>query len=263
VRLGIVQLGSGPDPAANRVAVEEAVDALAATDSALDLVVLPEAIQRDLGDATGALAPDAEPLDGPFTTLLGDLARRHRTTLVAGMLETAERQPWNTVVAIGPAGSLMAAYRKVHRYDAFGYRESDRVAAGPVQACVTAVAGVSLGIMTCYDLRFPEQARALVDAGADVVVVPSAWVAGPDKVEHWTTLLRARAIENTVPVVGVGQPGPRYCGTSTAFDAGGRLLAKLGDGPGHTVVTLELARTAEVRAANPSLLNRRWRVVPG
>jgi deaminated glutathione amidase len=90
-----------------------------------------------------------------------------------------------------------------------------------------------------------------------VLVVPSAWVAGPRKVEHWTTLLRARAIENTVYVVGVGQPGPRYTGHSMVVDPLGDVVASTADGP--AVVRAELDPTAVLRAreTNPSLANRR------
>jgi predicted amidohydrolase len=111
--------------------------------------------------------------------------------------------------------------------------------------------------MTCYDLRFPELGRALVDRGAEVLVVPAAWVAGPRKVDHWTTLLRARAIENTVFVVGVGQPGPRYTGHSMVVGPLGDVLVE-GDAEASTLrATLDLASVAEARRTNPSLANRR------
>jgi len=111
--------------------------------------------------------------------------------------------------------------------------------------------------MTCYDLRFPEQARALVDRGAEVLVVPAAWVAGPRKVDHWTTLLRARAIENTVYVVGVGQPGPRYTGHSMVVGPLGDVLVEAGDGPATLRAELDPSAVAEARRTNPSLANRR------
>ena len=107
---------------------------------------------------------------------------------VAGMFERGDdpARPVNTLVLRGAAE---ADYRKIHLYDSFGYRESDRIAAGPLDAGHRSTsAGFRLGLMTCYDLRFPELARALVDAGAEVLVVPAAWVAGPRKVDHWTTL---------------------------------------------------------------------------
>jgi predicted amidohydrolase len=153
---------------------------------------------------------------------------------------------------------LRAAYRKIHLYDSFGYKESDRLSAGAVEPVLVDVGGFSVGLMTCYDLRFPELARELVRRGAELLVVPSAWVAGPGKVNHWRTLACARAIENTVFVAAVGQPGPRYTGHSLVVGPAGELVAELGDG--ELVVTASVDREAleRARAENPSLLNRRF-----
>ena len=112
--------------------------------------------------------------------------------------------------------------------------------------------------MTCYDLRFPELARALVDAGAEVLVVPAAWVAGPHKVDHWRTLVRARAIENTVFVVAAGQPGPRYTGHSLVVDPLGDVLAEAGEGAAVAHRDAGARRpSTTARRTNPSLANRR------
>ena len=122
------------------------------------------------------------------------------------------------------------------------------------------VGGFAVGLMTCYDLRFPELARALVDAGAEVLVVPAAWVAGRTrKVDHWRTLARARAIENTVYVVAVGQPGPRYTGHSLVVDPHGRRGRRGRRGArsrSRSSCDRERARTRPART-NPSLANRR------
>ena len=117
-------------------------------------------------------------MDGPFVSLLAEQARRLGATVVAGMFERTDDLPFNTLVAVGPDGSLAATYRKIHLYDSFGYRESDRLAAGRIEPVVLDVADLRHGLMTCYDLRFPELGRALVDAGAELFVVPAAWVAG-------------------------------------------------------------------------------------
>ena len=113
------------------------------------------------------------------------MAAERGTTVLAGMFEQGDdpARPVNTLVLRGAAE---ADYRKIHLYDSFGYRESDRIAAGPRTPVTADLAGFRLGLMTCYDLRFPELARALVDSGAEVLVVPAAWVAGPRKVDHWT-----------------------------------------------------------------------------
>jgi deaminated glutathione amidase len=182
------------------------------------------------------------------------LAEERGTTVVAGMFESTGGPPYNTVVVRGGAE---ADYRKIHLYDSFGYRESDVLAAGEPTPVTFSLGGFVVGLMTCYDLRFPELARALVDAGADVLVVPSAWVAGPRKVEHWMTLLRARAIENTVYVVGAGQPGPRYTGHSMVVDPLGDVVAGVGDGSATLRAQLDREAVAEARRTNPSLANRR------
>src|SRR5690606_32182463 len=127
-------------------------------------------------------------------------AARHSIAVVAGIVvpDAAGERALNVVVAIDAHGELSGTYAKVHLYDAFGFRESDRFAAGDPAAAplVLDVAGVRFGVVTCYDLRFPESARRVVDAGAEAIVVPAAWVAGPGKAEQWRALSVARAIEN-------------------------------------------------------------------
>ena len=128
---------------------------------------------------------------------------------------------------------------------------------GDPVATVVEVAGWQVGLMTCYDLRFPELTRLLVHACAELVVVPAAWVAGPRKVDHWRTLVRAQAIENTVYVAACRQPAPRYIGHSMVVDPMGDVLAEAG--PDAEVLSAVLSRAAlvEARRTNPSLLNRR------
>jgi predicted amidohydrolase len=247
--VALVQTAADVVPEKNRVRL----DGLAPTGA--DLVVFPEAFARDFGSVGDDLAPDAEPLDGPFAAEVARVAADRRSTVVAGMFETAEGHPFNTLVATD--GASRCAYRKIHLYDSFGYRESDRLSAGPVEPALTDVKGARVGLMTCYDLRFPELARALVAAGAEVLVVPAAWVAGERKVDHWRTLVRARAIENTAYVVAVGQPAPRYSGHSMVVDPLGDVLVEAGDGEEVLTARLERAVLERARQTNPSLANRR------
>jgi predicted amidohydrolase len=250
LRVALVQQASDLDPVVNRSRLADLVPAGA------DLVVLPEAFARDFGPPGSDVSGFAEPVDGPFATEVDKVAAERGTTVVAGMFEPGEDpgRPFNTLVVRGAAE---AAYRKIHLYDSFGYRESDRLTPGPLEPVVVEVGGFVLGLMTCYDLRFPEMARALVDRGAEVLVVPAAWVAGPRKVDHWRTLVRARAIENTVFVVAAGQPAPRYSGHSLVVDPLGDVLAEAGDGPETVTATLDRDVLAEARRTNPSLANRR------
>ena len=259
MRISVVQLAADTDSEANRAAVESR---LADLGDPGDLVVLPEGTMHDFGAPDHDLAAAAEPLDGPFVGLLSEQARRLGTTIVAGMFERpgpdGDDLPFNTLVALGPDGSLAATYRKIHLYDSFGYKESDRLRAGEIDPVVLDVAGVRTGLMTCYDLRFPEMGRALVDDAAELVVVPAAWVAGEHKLHHWRTLLTARAIENTVAVAAAAQGGERYTGHSLVVDAWGSIVAEAGDDDGLVQVDLDLADVARARDVNPSLANRRW-----
>jgi len=247
----VVQEASGLDPAGNRARLRDLVPA----DS--DLVVLPEAFARDFGEAGSDVGPYAEPPTGAFGTELASVAAARNTTVVAGMFETSgdPRRPYNTLLVRGAAD---AAYRKIHLYDSFGYRESEALSAGDLTPVLVDVAGFRVGLMTCYDLRFPELGRLLVDRGAEVLVVPAAWVAGPRKVEHWRTLVRARAIENTVFVVAAAQPGPRYTGHSMVVDPLGDVLAEAGAEAAVLRATLDRERLDDARRTNPSLANRRF-----
>ncbi len=159
LRLALVQEASGLDPATNRDRLAELVP------DGTDLVVLPEAFARDFGEAGSDVSGYAEGLDGAFATEVARVARARGTTVVAGMFETGPtpQRPYNTLVV---RGAVEASYRKIHLYDSFGYRESDRLSAGAPEPVLVDVAGVRVGLMTCYDLRFPELARLLVDRGA-------------------------------------------------------------------------------------------------
>ncbi len=252
LRVAVVQEASGLAPEANRARLADL------TPGGTDLVVFPEAFARDFGEAGSDVAPFAEPADGRFASEVDRVAGDRGTTVVAGMFETSSDpgRPFNTVVV---RGSAVADYRKIHLYDSFGYRESARLSPGPPSPTVVELHGWRLGLMTCYDLRFPEHARALVDDGADVLLVPAAWVAGERKVDHWQTLVRARAIENTVFVVAAAQPAPRYCGHSMVVDPLGDVLAHAQAGPGVLTATLDPDRLRSAREVNPSLANRRLR----
>ncbi len=255
--VALVQAAASLDPAENRAALDVVAE-LATSGSRPDLVVFPEAFMRDFGSPGSDVSAFAEPLDGPFVDRVTDLARVHDVTVVAGMFERSDdpARPYNTLVVADRDG-LRATYRKIHLYDSFGYRESDRLLAGDLEPVVLRVGEVPVGLMTCYDLRFPEMARALVDRDARLLVVPSAWVAGPEKLHHWRTLVTARALENTVYVAAAAQPAPRYTGHSLLVGPNGEALAEAGDEPGVVSGHVDLEGLERVRLTNPSLVNRR------
>lgn len=252
MRFALVQFPAGLDVAGNLKTISQMLDEI----KDVDVIVLPEASMRDFGEDD--LSQSAQSLEGAFVTGLRELAKKHAAVLIAGMFEAADPLPFNTVVAVDE-NKLLAAYRKIHLYDSFGYLESERLQAGPIAPTVFSLNEVKIGIMTCYDLRFPEHARMLVDAGADVLVVPAAWVAGPNKVQHWMTLLTARAIENTIPVLAAAQNGSRYSGHTSAITADGTIVGQVKNESAVIVVDIDLDQTSQIRLENPSLANRRIR----
>ncbi|GEN79664.1 nitrilase-related carbon-nitrogen hydrolase [Actinotalea fermentans] len=258
MRVHAVAARSTPLSSQNVAGAVAAVEA-AVADGA-DLVVLPE--YAAAFDPRGVGRALAEPLAGPFVTALRE-ATRTGVVVVAGTAVPEGERAANVVVAIA-SGELVGAYRKVHLYDAFGHRESDRLVAGdPAQPpLVVAVAGLVVGVLTCYDLRFPEVARRLVDAGAEVLLVPAAWAAGEHKADHWETLARARAIENTCYVVGAAQQGPGVTGDALVVAPDGVVLARASQPWTAAVADLSADAVAVVRERNPSLANRRYDVVP-
>jgi predicted amidohydrolase len=257
VRLSAIQFAAATDVATNLSTIGELVSR--AADEGVEVAVLPEGSMHDFGPPDLPLGPVAQPLDGEFVSSLGQLAARHGITIVAGMFECSDDpdRPFNTLVVLDPAGQVVSSYRKTHLYDSFGYRESDRLLSGSTTPVTVSVGDLTVGLMTCYDLRFPEFARALVEEGSDVLVVPSAWVRGPLKEAHWAILLQARAIENTVYVVGAAQTGDHYTGCSRIVDPMGVTVAALGDEQGLASAAVVPQRVAEVRERNPSLANRR------
>lgn len=265
--VAVAQFAPGADEAANLEAIRRLAED-AASRGAL-LVVFPEYASY----FTPQLGPDwadhAQTVHGPFVRALAEIAVELGIHLVAGMIELVPGETErvaNTLVVLDPAGELVAQYRKIHLYDAFGMRESDRIVAGPVwaddEAPLFAFGGFTVGLQTCYDVRFPEVTRRLVDAGADVVLLPSEWVRGPLKEHHWRTLVTARAIENTVYVVAADHAPPVGAGNSMVVDPLGVELVTVGEATDVGVAWISPARVAEVRRLNPALRLRRFAVVP-
>ncbi len=260
--LAIAQFAPAGDAEANLTQIGE-LTALAAARAA-HVVVFPEYSSFFIDPFDETLVAHAQDLDGPFVTALSGLAAQHDIVIVAGLLERGsdERRVRNTVVAVTGAG-IVAIYRKLHLYDAFGQRESDWVEPGELaQAETFAVGGLRFGLMTCYDLRFPEVGRLLADAGAEVFLVPSEWVRGPLKEHHWRTLVHARAIENTVFVAAADHPPPLGVGNSMIVDPQGVEIAAIGTATDVAVAHIEAAAVERVRRVNPALALRRLGVVP-
>ena len=273
MRIAMAQILSGEDPAANLALV--AAQAAKAAESGADLVLFPEATMRCFGRS---LREVAEPLDGPWASGVREIADRHRIAIVAGMFTphpASDGRVRNTLLAVGPG--LDAHYDKIHLFDAFGFTESATVAPGDELVVVT-IAGVRVGLTTCYDVRFPALYLALADRGAQLIAVCASWGAGPGKVEQWSLLTRARALDTTTFVAAAGQAepaassvasesepssaAPTGVGYSALISPRGEVLASLGAEPGLLVVDIDPGELAAVRAAIPVLANRRdWQDV--
>lgn len=253
-------------PAASKQTNRDAIGDLAREAAARGarVIVFPEYSSYFIDPFDASLAENAEDLDGPFVTALQALAAELDVVLVAGLVEPADdgRRVRNAVVAVDAAG-IRAVYRKLHLYDAFGQRESDWVAPGEIAPPETfEVDGLRFGLMTCYDLRFPEVSRTLADAGVDVALVPAEWVRGPLKEHHWTTLLTARAIENTFFVAAADHTPPLGVGHSMIVDPQGVAIAQVGTATDIAVAHVDPQAIVRVRRVNPALELRRFRVTP-
>lgn len=255
MRISVCQFAPGRDVHANR----ERIAALAA-DAAADgarLAVFPEAAMYYCMSSAEEVRQAAQPLDGPFVTELTDIARRTGVVLVVGMYEeSGASRPYNTVVVVGSDG-LIAQHRKFLVYDAFGFRESDLVQVAGPRADVFELDGLIMGLITCYEVRFPECARGLVDAGAELLLVSSAWPIGQGKEDHFVTMARSRALENTVYVAASGDCNPTMAGRSHVLDPLGYQLAGLANEAGHAVVDIDRDRIARARQVLPVLEQRR------
>ncbi|MDR7186489.1 putative amidohydrolase [Microbacterium trichothecenolyticum] len=260
--IGVAQFAPTAETAVNLESIAQLV--ATASDRGARVVVFPEYSSYFVDPFDESLAANAQELDGPFVQALTRLAAQHDLTIVAGLLERASdgERVRNTAVAVDATG-LIAHYRKLHLYDAFGQRESDWVEPGePAEPQTFELGGLRFGLMTCYDLRFPEVGRLLVDAGADVFLVPAEWVRGPLKEHHWRTLLHARAIENTVFVAAADHPPPLGVGNSLVVDPQGVELAAVGTSTDVAVAHLDVGAIERVRRVNPALTLRRFGVGP-
>ena len=265
VAIAVAQFAPGADERENLERIERLAGD-AANRGAM-LVVFPEYSSYFAPSMTTTAIEHAQTPHGPFVRALAELAAELGIHLVAGMVELVpgeEERVANTLIALNDRGELVAHYRKLHLYDAFGQRESDWIVPGPVVKPATfPFAGFTVGLQTCYDIRFPEVTRLLAEAGADLVVVPSQWVRGPLKEAHWRTLVTARAIENTLYVAAADHAPPSGAGNSMVVDPMGVEIAAAGEQDDAVAVAwVSPERVAQTRRVNPALALRRFRVQP-
>jgi predicted amidohydrolase len=164
---------------------------------------------------------------------------------------------YDTAFIINEYGKVISTYRKVHLYDALGFRESDKMVSGSKITKPVSTSIGKIGMMICYDLRFPEMARSLAIAGSEILVAPSAWVKGNMKEDHWITINKTRAIENGCYVVAPDHVGNIYCGRSLVIDPYGKILLDMKKKQGISYVTIDLDKVKQTRKTLPLLKNRK------
>jgi deaminated glutathione amidase len=237
-----------------------------------DLIAFPENVAELR--AEGSAGSPAEPLDGPTARRFALMAARHRAWVLAGTMALRiprGRKRHNASILFAPDGSVAAVYRKLHLFDVAipgraTFRESQLIAPGDLPV-VAATPFCVLGLSVCYDLRFPELYRQLALAGATVLFVPSAFTAYTGRA-HWTTLLRARAIENLSYVVapaqwGLHHRGRRSYGHTSVIDPWGKIVAERASGTGVVMARIDLARVARLRRELPALTHVRRELLGG
>lgn len=266
LRLALLQVNAGRARADNLAWIESALPAA----GECDLIALPEVCAMRGGDDD--YRADAEPLDGPLAAWFAAQARGRRAWLLAGsMPERAGGGIFNTSLLFDPSGRRVAAYRKMHLFEARlddgrTIRESDLWRAGD-QPVLAEIAGWRCGLSICYDLRFPELFRYYAERGAHLLCLPSNFTQRTGR-DHWEMLLRARAIENQAFVAAPAQCGANPAsgiesyGHSAAIGPWGEVLAMAGDSAGVTKVTLDPVLLQRTRARVPALQHRRFTIAP-
>ena len=204
----------------------------------------------------------AEKISGNFVSILSNSAKQNRINIVATLYEIINTNDKNhkvfdTGVIINELGKLQSIYRKVHLYDALGFKESKKLLAGSIIEKPSKTSVGKLGLLICYDMRFPEISRILTVNGANILVSPSAWVAGFMKREHWEIMVRARAIENGVYVLAPNQVGNIYCGHSMAIDPFGSTMVDMENREGIEFIDIDSSKIDSTRRTLPLLMNRR------
>ena len=267
VKIALAQIITGRDVAGNLTVVEEY--ARRAKDGGAEIVVFPEATMRAFGNS---LLDIAEPLDGPWAGRVRSIAGELGIVIVAGMftpgspLSDAQAKVRNTLLVTGPG--VDASYDKVHLFDAFGFLESDTVDAGTGPVTFD-VGGLTFGLATCYDVRFPALFTANAERGAVANIVCASWGSGPGKVDQWQLLARARAVDTTTYVLACGQgdpatqgieprgAAPTGVGHSAVVSPFGEVLQELDGAPGLLFADLDPDLVKEARTKLPVLVNRR------
>jgi predicted amidohydrolase len=258
-RIALVQMRSSEDKQEN---LKKSIEFITeAAGKGAELACFPEFQMAfsPSNQSAAELAKIAETIKGNFITGLAAAAKKNKIGVIATIYEKSSRpnRVYDTAIMLNPAGKVSAVYRKLHLYNALGFKESVKLMPGKKIIAPAKTGAGNVGLLICYDLRFPELSRILTVKGADMLVAPSAWVVGEMKEEHWQTMIKARAIENGSYVIAPDQLGNIYCGRSMAVDPFGVVLVDMGQREGVEMIDIDKSRVQKVRQSLPLLKNRR------
>jgi predicted amidohydrolase len=251
LRIGLVQLRARRSKSESREAIKALLERSRVE---ADLIALPEYAMFDpTGVPPEHVAREAEQLDGPWVDFISWLAGQYSAYVVATLFEAGPRKPYNTAIVVSPGGSVVYTYRKLHLFDAYGYRESSYFTPGSTAPKPVEVKGVKLGIAICFDIRFPELFRLYALQGAQLAVVPSAWYRGPLKEEILRFLAQARAHENTMYVALPVLYGERFTGRSMLVNPLGVVEVDAGPGERYVEGIIDTSTVEQARKELPVL----------
>ncbi len=263
-KIAVVQLRASNDKAEN---LERILDFIRhAANKGAQLCAFPEFMMfyTTSKQSSRELASLAETINGNFVKKITGAARQNKIQVVGTLYEKSKRKDrvFDTSFFITKSGKLASIYRKIHLYDALGFKESKKLAPGSKIAPPFRSSIGKIGMLICYDLRFPEMSRTLASSGSEILVVPSAWVKGQGKEEHWITINKTRAIENGCYVIAPDQVGNIYCGRSLVVDPYGKILLDMKKKEGIGFADIENDKVEQTRRLLPLLQNRRTDVYP-
>ncbi|MDE1724349.1 MAG: carbon-nitrogen hydrolase family protein [Thaumarchaeota archaeon] len=209
--------------------------------------------------SSSELSAIAEKINGEFVSSIAEEAKQNSIQVVGTMYEKSPQpnRVYDTSFFIDKNGKIISKYRKIHLYDALGFKESAKLYPGSTITKPIKTTAGKMGMMICYDLRFPEMSRILASSGSEILIVPSAWVQGKMKEEHWITINKTRAIENGCYIVSPDQVGNIYCGRSLVVDPYGKILLDMKKREGIGIVDILLDEVKQIRKKLPLLQNRR------
>ncbi len=259
LRISLVQASSVPDKEETIKKIEKYSQQ--ASQQKSNLIVFPEIFMfySPPEESKDIRSVKAEYLHGEYVEKVRNIARKNNIYIITGVYEKVKGKSkiFNTVIIVNGEGNLIGVYRKTHLYDAFNFKESDIYLSSDNKLSLFKIGSFKVGIMVCYEIRFPEIARTLALKGADAIIVPSAWVRGYNKEDQWITLVRARAIENTLYVLTANQIGNVFTGITAVSDPMGNLIMRASEEEEMITTDISKERIKNVRKLVPVLKQRK------